>query len=81
MRSTDLVSEIEKYLRETGCDMLTYLEHLMAGFPVGAAFLNTLGNGDIHWLRIDGAYADIQSETEEDSPLLLQAIEYLKEKQ
>lgn len=73
------MSEIEEYLRETGCDMLTFREHLISGFPVGTAFVNTLNNWDILQLRVTGMYDDLREESVVDSPRLLEAISYLKE--
>jgi hypothetical protein len=80
-RTSPDLSEIEIYLRESGCDMLTFVDHLASGFPVGVAFTNTLNTWDIYTLRNANLYADIRTETEFDSPKLLSIIAYLKENQ
>lgn len=73
------LSEAETYLRENDGNIRVFVEHQIAGFPIGKCFANALRTADIYELRLAGVYDIVSSETELDSPRILEAITYLKE--
>lgn len=74
------MSSAETYLQENNGYWLVFVEHRMNDFSVGASFVNALSTVDIYELRNAGLFFDVYAETAVDSPKILEAITFLREK-
>lgn len=73
------MNEIKAYLAVSGGYPWNFTNHLAAWCTVGYAFISALNTWDIYQLREAGLYDPLLAENDPESPLILNAIFYLRE--